>query len=67
VPKSEEAKKVESYFYRIKLAFIALVMFIILGFLSSYLEMDNSATWFDLAKITLGFLFGNGIAIGYSK
>lgn len=67
LPDSEAPRKVESSFYRIKLAFAALVMFIVLGFASSYLEMDNSTMWFDLAKITLGFLFGNGIAIGYSK
>jgi len=67
LPDNGTAIKVESSFYRIKLAFAALVMFIVLGFTSSYLEMDNSTMWFDLAKITLGFLFGNGIAIGYSK
>ena len=60
-------RKVESPFYRIKLAFIALIMFAILGFTSSYLEIENAALWFDLTKVTLGFLFGNGVAIGFSK
>ena len=62
-----KSKRFESPFYRIKLGFVALFVFIGLGFLSSYLEMENSYLWFDLVKITLGFLFGNGIAIGYSR
>lgn len=59
--------KVESRFYLIKLAFVAMIIFTVLGFISSYMKIENSTLWFDLAKITLGFMFGNGVSIGLTR
>lgn len=67
MPKGQPPKKISSHFYRLKLGFGALLMFSGFGFASSFLQMDNASLWFDLAKITLGFLFGSGISAGLSR
>ena len=63
----KQPKRNESTFTRIKLATFFTVIFACLGFTSSYLGVPQSEMWFDLTKITLGFLFGSGISAGYSK
>ena len=60
-------KKAESYFLRIKLSFVALLVFVTLGFLGDYLQLENSGILYDFAKITLGFLIGSGFSIGLSR
>ena len=60
-------KKIESYFLRLKLSFVALIVFTVLGFLGDYLQLENSGILYDFAKITLGFLIGSGISVGFSR
>jgi hypothetical protein len=67
MPSKGTPRKIESSFLRLKLAFIALIVFTILGFIGDYLELKNSWVLYDFAKITLGFLIGSGISTGFSR
>jgi len=62
VPKRKPPRKVSSHFYRLKIGFAALIIFAALGFVSSVFELENSNFWFDLVKLTIGFIFGAGIS-----
>ncbi len=62
-----DAKRVVRPLYLIKLAFASMVLFTILGFLSSFLKLDDTELLFDLAKISAGFLFGSGVSVGFSR
>jgi len=65
--KTGDVKRVGSPFYLIKLAFASMVLFTVLGFLSSFLKLDDTVFLFDLAKISAGFLFGSGVSVGFSR
>jgi len=67
LPKKGKPRKLESYFYRMKLAFWAMIIFSALGFLGDYLQINNYQIFYDFAKITLGFWIGSGISVGFSR
>lgn len=54
-------------FSRAKTALLLTTLFAGMGFASSYLAIENSQLWFDLLKITIGFLLGTGVSAGYSR
>jgi len=46
------------YFITVKLGGIALLIFIALLAISSFINKDYVSMWFDLVKLTLAYLFG---------
>jgi len=67
VPKGKPPLEFSSHFYRLKIGFAALVIFAALAFISSVFGLENSNLWFDLVKLTTGYLFGTGISAGFSR
>jgi len=59
--------KLSSHFFRLKFGFAALIIFAALGFISSIFEIENSNLWFDLVKLSIGYLFGTGVSTGFSR
>lgn len=64
---TRDAKRIVRPLYLIKLAFTSMVLFTILGFLGSLLELNDTEFLYDLAKISAGFLFGSGVSVGFSR
>jgi len=46
------------YFITVKLGGIALIIFIALLAISSFINKEYVSMWFDLVKLTLAYLFG---------
>ena len=47
------------YFITVKLGGVALIIFIALLAISSFINKEYVPMWFDLVKLTLGYLFGS--------
>jgi len=67
VPEEKPAKKISSHLYRFKIGAVFLGFFALAAFLSDYNHMERSDIWFDLMYIMIGYMFGTGISIGFSK
>lgn len=67
VPEEKPAKKISSHLYRFKIGAIFLGFFALAAFLSDYNHMERSDIWFDLMYIMIGYMFGTGISIGFSR
>jgi len=63
----KQARKISSHLYRFKIGAVFLGLFIFASLFSDYTNMDNSEIWFDLMYIMIGYLFGTGISMGFSK
>ena len=46
------------YFITVKLGGIALIIFTALLAISSFINQEYVSMWYDLVKLTLGYLFG---------
>jgi hypothetical protein len=51
-------KRGSGYFITVKLGGLALLVFISLLAVSSFINKEYVPMWFDLVKLTLGYLFG---------
>lgn len=60
-------KLVHSRFLSVKYGFLALFALMGMAFVSDIMKLENTTLWFDLVKITGGYLLGNGAAIGLSR
>lgn len=67
MPDKKQARKISSHLYRFKIGAVFLGVFAAAAFLSDYNNMDRSDIWFDLMYIMIGYLFGTGISMGFSK
>ena len=67
VPDEKEARKISSHLYRFKIGAVFLGLFILAALFSDYNNMERSDIWFDLVYVMVGYMFGTGISIGFSK
>ncbi len=67
MPDEKEAKKISSHLYRFKIGAVFLGLFIFAALFSDYNQMERTDIWFDLVYVMIGYMFGTGISIGFSK
>jgi len=67
VPEEKPARKITSHLYRFKIGAAFLGVFIFAALFSDFNNLERSDFWFDLVYIMVGYMFGTGISIGFSK